>query len=628
MARILDVVLESEQRGIKRSRLTRLGQVVLLAGPNGSGKSRALEVLQQSAPNALTSADRQRLVDQISQQQQAVDQFNERLRAPLQPERARQFETSLREHSHSLTNLTERLRAADAVRFAEPPGPTGFIKFVPQHLALVDPASQARAQLFNSLQQIQNLGFNEAQTTTLGTIQQVQDRWWNVTHQNAQNTSEERNAAVSEYEALCESIRLLLRASLGRDKDGRLTLDGRLLTGADLSQGQIVLFQFAVALHFQRAKLGDVILLLDEPENHLHTGLLLDVVDRLRLAIPNGQMWIATHSIHLLARFDPSSIWYVHQGRLTFGGKHSASVLESLMGGEAQIAELVDFMSLPGQYAIVRFAAQCLGAPAVAEYIPGDPQAQQIRDVLDELRERSSGSLRIVDFGAGRGRLLVELQQATEDVGRTFVSEIDYLAYEISSDHRDECIESIKKAYGTFGDRYCDSMDSLIAATSGKRADVVVLCNVLHEVSPEKWAALFAAIQKTVSPFGHLLVVEDQLLPIGETAHQYGYLVLDDAQIRSLFGISAADEGMKVSDARGDGRLKAFLVPAAHIAKVSSQTSLDAVRGLRATAKNRVKQMRTKCGHASSDGRVYAHWLAQWANSSLACEALEALVSS
>ena len=131
-------------------------------------------------------------------------------------------------------------------------------------------------------------------------------------------------ATQDSYKKLVDLIELLLKTTLGRSIDGDATLFGKPLALANLSDGQKVLIQLAVALHAQNGKLDNTVFLLDEPENHLHPSALIEFLDALELVAPSAQFWIATHSVPLLAHIankEPMAIWYVEDGAISNAGR-------------------------------------------------------------------------------------------------------------------------------------------------------------------------------------------------------------------------------------------------------------------------------------------------------------------
>ena len=90
--------------------------------------------------------------------------------------------------------------------------------------------------------------------------------------------------------------------------DGEPSLFGLPLNRMQLSPGQQYLLRMCIALHCNKVS-DNSILLLDEPETHLHPDALLNLINELHTHFQLEQIWIATHSVALLSMFNASSIW-------------------------------------------------------------------------------------------------------------------------------------------------------------------------------------------------------------------------------------------------------------------------------------------------------------------------------
>ncbi len=82
--------------------------------------------------------------------------------------------------------------------------------------------------------------------------------------------------------------------------------------------------------------------------------------------------------------------------------------------------------------------------------------------------------------------------------------------------------------------------------------DVVVMCNVLHEIDPSDWVkTLSIDVPPILLEDGYLLIAEDTLLPHGELAHRKGFLVLDDVGVRKLFNDAKREILKSTAQTRG-----------------------------------------------------------------------------
>ena len=424
-----------------------------------------------------------------------------------------------------------------------------------------------------------------------------------------------------------ERLKILLREFLGAELnwDGRdgAHLFGRPIADAKLSDGQKVLLQVALSIFFQDGTKEGLILLLDEPENHLHPSAVIDLVSKIRGACPTAQIWIATHSIHLLAQFESHGIWFVHDGKIEFSGRGSTDVLESLLGGEEGANQLADFLALPTRYAVNNFAAQCMMPPAVSDTDSSDPQTTQITGLL-AARLAEDRRKRILDFGMGKGRLLSALLENCISEGLNFSDRIEYFGFDYKPSPEDEalCRKKLSLACGSGIGGYLSGYASL-ERLDDQSVDVIVMCNVLHEIDPSDWLTIFGAggsLSRIIRPDGVLMIVEDQVLRVGERAHRFGFLVMDEAELRQLFGLTREDGRFRTIDHDTEkyrGRLKAHVVPGIALRDVTRETRSNAVRQLRSGAHRQLKDLQGE-QYDRNKARAYAFWSHQYVNASLA----------
>jgi SAM-dependent methyltransferase len=150
---------------------------------------------------------------------------------------------------------------------------------------------------------------------------------------------------------------------------------------------------------------------------------------------------------------------------------------------------------------------------------PQEPQTLQIRESLTKLS--SDGVIRVLDFGAGKGRLIANIVDVDEQTKQRLVERRDYIAYDPYSTDKAVCQEAIANAYGTADKRYFNSLDDLLSVCDRETFQVVVMCNVLHEINPKDWLKIFTkggSISDLISNDGFLLLVEDHQMTIGEKA--------------------------------------------------------------------------------------------------------------
>ncbi|MFY7997283.1 MAG: AAA family ATPase [Candidatus Kapaibacteriota bacterium] len=428
-------------------------------------------------------------------------------------------------------------------------------------------------------------------------------------------------------------MQYITRKGITRSKENDACLFERRLGDTGLSQGQKALLMFCMAVYAQATQLHNLIILIDEPENHLHPAAVIEVIEKISQHVTNGQLWIATHSVPLLGHFvdnENAEMWYVEDGGVEPLGKKSEKVLRGLLGDTEEQARMRSFLDLPAQQAFDTFCYQCLFEPDVVMTDSKDPQTKQIYDIIQE-RINEGESVRVLDFGAGKGRLLAAIHALWDKTNVELKQCLDYIAYDVTDDsqnaeyqaRKNSCCEILAAVYGASAGRYFNDKEALKTSKNHHSFDIVILCNVFHEIPPEDWLKEFdgnSLIYTMLKPEGHLVIVEDQHLAVGETAHKYGFLVFDKPQFRTLFAMKEKDE-YEVRDAssKKNGRLQAHIIPAEYLPRITSDTKKDALKSLAAVSEKKISELRLKAKDYSS-GKLYAFWVQQYANAKLALE--------
>jgi ABC-type cobalamin/Fe3+-siderophores transport system ATPase subunit/SAM-dependent methyltransferase len=598
--RILTVNMPSDPtKNLGSIQMDRLGATVVIAGKNGAGKSRLLKKILDW-PNRYSPFTSIRNMISLAERTTIANSSREDL---------------ARSQNH-LANQRLALAHREQLVLTADEKPT-IIPFVPRSTTPQDPNSCTKSQLLSAVGGLAApgvSGFNGS----FAIIQVLQDRYREAKSSENTLSEEQITTAVNEYRRIESLIEQFLGTKITRSIDGEAQLFGLPLGKSSLSDGQTIIVHLCAALHAQAAKLDEVILLMDEPENHLHPAALLDLVEMIQTHIGNGQLWIATHSIPLLAQVDPSSIWWMEDNTIRKAGDKPEKVLEGLLGGEERRGKLATFLDLPFALASNRFAAECLIPPPTVEHRDGDPQTRQILTVLEKLRT-AENVLRVLDFGAGRGRLASELAESWLPDQR---AGLDYIAFDPSEKDAEECRAAIGRLHENPNERLFHDYTKLRERYDEGSFHVVVMCNVLHEILPADWSDLFGSsgkLTRLLRSDGYLLLVEVQQLPYGERAHEHGFLVLDTAQLRKLFNVGEPDGASFTCDAQRDGWLKAHLISQALLRRYSSDFRKEALLDLCSTARDRIRGLRAQ-GTDYRQGRLHGFWVQQFANAQLALD--------
>jgi hypothetical protein len=385
------------------------------------------------------------------------------------------------------------------------------------------------------------------------------------------------------------------------------------------SQGQKWLLHFATTAYSELTLRDPIVLCLDEPELHLHPAALNQILDILRARLENGQILIATHSIPVIAHVGYENTWFVSKGSVSYAGRNPEKILEGLAGGIEGVRRLSNLLTEPTIAAISRFALESVLPPTVSAARPGDPQGSQILTRLRSKREELGRSIRVLDYGAGKARIL---DIADFEIGAQLVSLLDYYAFEPSPENRKICESSVSRIYGVADGRVFGQASSIPEMLSGSHVDIVILCNVVHEISPSDWIRDFKFIGGLLTDAGEILIVEDLQLPHGEHAHKDGFVIASKEALRIMFQIEANEALLmrEVRSAHSDtpDRLMCLSVPAKFVNRISAESVRRALTYLRDHASRKIQEIRDSGDGSFKAGVSHALYLHQFANSTFA----------
>jgi SAM-dependent methyltransferase/predicted ATPase len=629
---------KSDDDGLDNIKMNKLEQVVLLTGKNGSGKTRIINKIVDNLKIKLRRNQNEIDIKDINDKKIEVHQITEkiknyeeelntlRINNSLTEEREKEISKEIEKIRYSLIRkkgnldlLIKKYRGD----FIEVEGLTEnakVIDFIPKELNLQDCNDLPQNILKENAEKTKILGVEELSQGTLAQIQYLQNKWFIATHKNSQISKYEKDKTIKEYNNLKKLINTFLGSKINRDTEGNATIFGYPLGQAKLSEGQNILLQLCLALFYQGDQLKDLVLILDEPENHLHPSAIIQTIEEIKGYIPNGQIWIATHSIPLLTHFNLSLIWYVDNGKISWVGKEPEKVLGGLLGNENDISQLQDFLGLPAQLASVKFAFDCLLEPETKYTGIDDEQTCQIRKELLEISK--DRKIRILDFGAGKGRLISYIAELDKEENTKLIDKLDYIAYDISNKDKDSCENIIYNIYNqNEKKRYFNDKNELYSNFRNNSFDIVIMCNVFHEIEAKDWLDLFkedGTIPSLLDKGGILLIVEDHQLPMGEKAYQKGFLVLDTPQIRCLFDINKDDDKWFESSPfpKYKNRLKAHRIKRDWLIKITGETKEKALNSLCKLAKDKILEKRKEEANYTN-GKIHAFWVQQFANAQL-----------
>lgn len=624
----INIPKEYLEDGLEEVKLDRIGKIILIAGKNGSGKTRLLNNIKRKLQRKITIKEIEDKKSKISNHQKEIEKLNDNIKKiedgtyrsvfPKKPTKET-FLNQIMPHERDIINLYSEINVSNCIMTTNENNKPKFIEFVPKELKLSDPIVLSKSHITQAAGGVKYGGTQNMSAGTLPLIQLIQERQFRATHPDSPFNEILKKQSQKDFDDLFEIISKVLNISISSDIDGNTTINDMLIGKAKLSDGQVVLLQFCIAIYAQRSSLEEMIIFMDEPENHLHPSALIEVTDRLQQCVTNGQIWIATHSIPLLAHFDTSNIYYMEDNKVSYAGDAPEKVLEGLLGDENEIARLQDFTNLPAIFALNKYAFECLFEPAVLMTGKTDPQNLQIKANLQHLMK--DGKLKVLDYGAGKGRLLANIIDSLEGDTKEFIAMFDYIAFDKYQEDKDDCIKSIEAVYGNADKRYFNDLAVLLSNHDTKSFNVVIMCNVLHEIDPKDWLNLFkkddGQITNLLSENGILLHVEDTLIPTGEKAFQNGFIVLDTPQVKELFCIKQEEDKRFIVDTKKDDRLKAHQIPKECLERISTTSRKDALKSISNLAKEKIRKLRNE-DRNYKNGKKHAYWVQQLANTELA----------
>jgi len=543
--------------GVAPASLERLSNLVILAGPNGGGKTRYLQIVQahhQDAPGYVEGA-------KVAMLYPVADDLN-------------------------LIHQVKDLTPAQAGQ--------GITK-----LASLDPR-----EIYRSL------------SLMLGDIAKNQ-----VYEASGLDDYQAQAGPASNLNALINSLlgsRVENRPNPNTG-DPEAILFGRPFNAGELSPGQRRMLVWAALLHYQGVEtLDGATLLIDEPESNLHPTAAVRVIEQLlELVGVAGQLWLATHSPALITQFAlRATIYRVEDAKLEIA-TDVEDLMDGLLGGPEGTYQMRTVLTDAHVAATVKFCAESLCEPGVADAHGGDKQEAQIKVAVEAAIERS-GAVRILDYAAGKARFA----QALSELDSKLTSQIEYFAFNSSAhdDFREECERNVAQLAQVAKAALVVDDLSLV-----RDVDLVILCNALHEFPPDAWPMHLRACEEPMAASGHLLVLEDQMVPIGELPHAAGFVVLELDELKILFG----DDDRVIEAARHEVRnLSVFLVPASALKATSIATVIASLTALGPRVLEAIKELRANDNLGRREGRKHAFLALQYLNAKLALQTIGSQVET
>jgi predicted ATPase/phospholipid N-methyltransferase len=614
-------------RGIKSIKLQRLSNVIAFVGKNGSGKSRILDLIENNLINRLSlgqiyDSEVSFVPDSLSS---AISSANQYKGYFIRQEDIRKLENEIKLDPTN-QGLKEQLRILQRSHKGQHLAQQNNIGQVSNAFnSIVSNLSRSHLkrirhedikQLQNSIKadSDQNVSFeslvesvktnghyNEISSLSSSALVYLQKLPHQLAHDKLDCVMNESNLedkqSYKRFASLKNYVHNFLNKSLTWQQKvsnanltelgsnvtfaGEWFLNNRPFNYMEFSDGEKTLFAYALLFFLldqnPALTIKDAIIIIDEPELHLHPNSEIDLIEGIRKTIgEKGQLIFATHSINILSTLNYEEIFMVRNGEIFHPSQSiPGESLSELMGIEERISKLTDFLTSVSTWTYVNFMAQCFTDPEVIESSsPNDPQVLAFKEAVKN--SSSATTNMFLDFGAGKGRLYEQIKSDYD-----FLSRISYYPLEPEIEYHEKLIElGAKKVYSKYQD--------LPEATF----DFILLCNVLHEIPIEEWVSVLNQVIKALKDNGFLIIIEAKVLSKGEKIGKSGFLLLDVREIKQLFGMPDLPTTISIGQ-RGESIISAIL-PKSHLNEVTNENILNTLIALEANTLAEIEIIRSK----------------------------------
>lgn len=302
-----------------------------------------------------------------------------------------------------------------------------------------------------------------------------------------------------------------------------------------MSPGERSILYFVLQINIIELLKGEYVLLIDEPETHLHPIALTKLIKYIKDNFKPKFSVIATHSVFLLPLYSFDEIKMIDNNIIKKpSSRLYEDVYSQLIGENCDGNSMYNFLASIYEWNYANFLAECFVEPTdVAIGNAKDPQFQKLLKIISQFTHQEEIS--VLDFGAGSGRIakcfeLLEKEQPNLNIWKKLKYSL-YDKYKIddSLPEKEWINEKIK------------SENELIK--NNKKYDIIIVYNVLHEVSIEKWVQTLKLIINSLNYGGYLLFGERKVLSKGEKPYgKSGYLVLEKNELKLLFSTKSIEE--------------------------------------------------------------------------------------
>ena len=579
---------QSKSSGLEEVNLRFNSNTVAIVGKNGSGKTRFLKLIKSDLANYKQSHNKNGITDipqfvQSKLKNTGSNKYISNLITYISPDDIKKLSTSITNQQTQRTN--QRVFSYEDILNLQ--------------VENVD-TDEYKSMTSSALSYFQNLATRIVIEQTNYMTKPLSSFKKTKLYQNYKSLYDKFNSLIEkELDFKIEDKNLSIAQDGTAKIKGIWMLDGRQFNFDQLSDGEKTLFSYILLLFLQEnyhySKTKNSIILIDEPEIHLHPEAQIKLIQGLSELIgENGQLIIATHSLTILSLFNYDQIYLIRSNKIfPPNSSRPEEALNDLIGNQNRIKYLMNMFSNISSWALSHFMLNNFEQPEVIESSKkNDPQFEMFTDTLGK------PDIDFLDFGCGRGRLL-KLIDDSDDLTSTFNS-ID--AFEPNSSFHDELtsINLVDEVYSKLEDLTSDSYD------------VILISNVLHEIDLKDIVKTLTKLLISLKKNGSLIIIEDLILRKGEMPNSKGYFVFNENELKALFDSPNELPTIEPRLDRHKNRLMAAIVNKENVGKVSSASLSKALLLLKERSFEQAKKLRNENGY--NEGRTYGFYVQQYIN--------------
>lgn len=641
---------QTSKVGLREIELDRLGSVVALIGKNGSGKTRILNFIENNfneiadinsflkselniiSKGAYNNNIPRHDIDTINQELwdyklNQLRELREKGRTRLRSEEIRSLEKEISELEIELKKTIKTTsQVNDPLKkvFKQQTNnelyvqlKNNFVKRIKyDEIRQLQDAITKNDEINNSFEQLIESLVDEAEYNELGSLYKSSLRFLRkLPNQLASDWIDclgdtkkfEKRVAFTRYKALkaifdqmfgktlewkTKSIKKnITEEGVESTVTGFWQINNRDFNYSEFSEGEKTLFAFVLLFFLmsqnKNIRLKESIIIIDEPELHLHPDAEIDLINGIRNIIgESGQLWIATHSLNILSHLNYDEVFVVKDGQIFHPSRTiQKEALNELMQIEDRVQKLTEFLTSISEWSFSHFITECFTNPDVIE-IAGedDPQLKTFKEII-KVKSNVKNSL-LLDFGAGKGRLL---EKSFHD--EKFKMFVECYALEPNKEyHKSLTSKGIKKVYTSHKDLPKNTFD------------YIVLCNVLHEIELNQWVPTINSIIESLNSSGHLLIIEAKILSKGEKVGKLGYFLLDQYEIQILFKLNQVPKILKHADINDS--ITSVLIPKTNLESIRKEDVIRTMKALEANTLYKIEELRKKADESYSNNKL------------------------